>query len=112
MRPALIIFIKNPQTQPVKTRLAATIGRSQATAFYLDCLTHIRDRLLPNLTTSFAIFLAVCQDGDQQWAQSFFDPGGDIQGIIVQKGTDIGERMLHADNHIRDLGYIETVLRF
>ncbi len=37
--PALTVFVKTPGLSPVKTRLAATIGRAEADRFYDLCLT-------------------------------------------------------------------------
>lgn len=42
MKPALIIFIKNPEKGKVKTRLAATVGDDEALRIYGELLKHTR----------------------------------------------------------------------
>ena len=38
MKGALAVFVKTPELSPVKTRLAASLGKAAAVAVYAECL--------------------------------------------------------------------------
>ena len=84
----LLIFIKNPEPGKVKTRLAATIGNHKAYQVYLKLLKHT---------------ILAAQDvdaGKQVWYSAFIDSDDFISepefDKKVQRGKNLGARMLHA----------------
>ena len=64
MKPALIIFVRNPEAGKVKTRLAKTIGADKALHVYRQLLTHTHD-ITKELSCDkfvFYVFDAACND--------------------------------------------------
>ena len=89
MKNALLIFIKTPVKGRVKTRLARTVGDEKALKIYLE---------LSGITRKYAEMLRDVQcyvfysdhiDTTDDWPESHFIK-------LVQRGEDLGERMLHA----------------
>lgn len=86
---ALVAFAKNPDTVPVKTRLATTLGAERARLIYIamleDCLTALS--CLPGSR----LYLACYPDDRDEF---FLSLAGRFQlSLIPQVGADLGERM-------------------
>lgn len=86
---ALVAFAKNPDTVPVKTRLATTFGADQARLIYIamleDCLTAL------SCQPGTRLYLACYPDHRDEF---FLSLAGRFQlSLIPQIGADLGERM-------------------
>lgn len=64
MRIALAIFVKTPGISPVKTRLAASIGKKNAEEFYVNSLVVTADlaRILKERFSNLDIFWAIAEE--------------------------------------------------
>lgn len=91
----LIIFYKNPELGKVKTRLAATVGEEMAFAVYLRLVAHTRE-VVSAVPADKVVYYAQAIDFEDQWKN--------VEKAI-QKGADLGERMLHAFQESFALGY-------
>lgn len=99
---ALIVFVKNPELGKVKTRLAADIGDEKALLVYhklLNCTAHV----VSDVAADKLIFYAEKIDTKDQFAENGFQQ-------FVQKGNDLGERMLHAFEQAFDLDYKNVII--
>jgi len=102
MKKVLLIFIKNPELGKVKTRLAKSIGDSEA--------LHVYKKLL-NSTVS----VAEKTDAHRQiWYSSYIDNEDGIKpelfGKYLQMGSDLGERMKGAFRQAFDDGADRVVI--
>jgi rSAM/selenodomain-associated transferase 1 len=100
---ALLIFTRNPEAGKCKTRLAATIGEQAALDIYCFLLRHTAE-VAHNLegVDKFVFFSDHAGDG------SFWDPSRFRHRL--QKGDDLGERMLQAFREAFSMGYSQVVL--
>jgi rSAM/selenodomain-associated transferase 1 len=84
-KPALIIFIRNPELGKVKTRLARDVGQEKALAIYKALLTHTRDTALA-VDAQRLLFYSQAIQTDDDWPTPAFTK-------LLQSGGDLGERM-------------------
>lgn len=98
----LIIFIRNPILGKVKTRLAKTIGKSNALKVYQQLLLHTH-HISINVNTHKAVFYSDNIDANDLWREKEF-----IKHLQV--GENIGERMEHAFKWAFTTGYKKVVL--
>ncbi len=69
-KPALAVFVSNPQTRAVKTRLAQGLSSQElAEAFYEHCLNILTEDL-NLLTQDFTIYICPSKKEDQTWART------------------------------------------
>ncbi len=89
---AVAVFVKTPGITPLKTRLAGTIGKESALAFYELCLETIQKTLSPfrqSTPTLVYSYWAVAEKqglGDSRWNEF---------NRIWQGDGDLGERLHH-----------------
>lgn len=88
MKRALIIFVKNPQRGKVKTRLAKDIGELNALTIYHYLLEHTR-KVTTQVQAERLLFYDQAISVEDHWSSASFQK-------LVQKGNDLGLRMLHA----------------
>ena len=100
-RNALIVFLKYPEENRVKTRLAATVGPERACGFYRES----------------AKFVADSVRGSENWETLFFhDPPGKREETVewlgrdgslffAQSGESLGERMSRAFGECFSMGF-------
>ncbi len=84
----LIILVKNPELGKVKTRLAASIGEEEALSVYKQLLEHTR-LITQNLPFDKVVFYSDYVDHSDEWDNAIFQKH-------YQKGSELGERMMHA----------------
>ena len=85
---ALIIFIKNPETGKVKTRLAKDIGNENALTIYKHLLAHTRKIAIEVKAKRFLFYAEKISLRDD-WPETDFKK-------FVQQGDDLGLRMFNA----------------
>lgn len=69
-KPALAVFVSNPQSRAVKTRLAQGLSSQElAEAFYEHCLNILTEDL-DLLAQDFTIFICPSKKEDQTWART------------------------------------------
>ena len=85
---ALIIFIKNPETGKVKTRLAKDIGNENALTIYKHLLAHTRKIAIEVKANRFLFYAEKISQRDE-WPETDFKK-------FVQQGDDLGLRMFNA----------------
>ena len=88
MKPALIIFVRNPEPGKVKTRLAKTIGNAKALEVYIRLLDHTHS-ITKELACDKYIFYADQITDTDIWENTVYRKK-------IQQGQDLGERMHHA----------------
>jgi rSAM/selenodomain-associated transferase 1 len=81
----LLIFIKNPQKGNVKTRLARTIGNTQALNVYRALLAHTH-KITRSMNRARQVWYSRFIDHSDRWEQGNF-------AKRLQSGDDLGERM-------------------
>jgi glycosyltransferase A (GT-A) superfamily protein (DUF2064 family) len=68
---ALIIFVKNPVSGEVKTRLAATVGNQKALDIYKELLDHTHKISLNLQVDKFVFYNDFINDNDL-WENEFY----------------------------------------
>ena len=71
MRPALIIFIKNPKLGTAKTRIAKTTGDEKALQIYKELLRYTRDVSLQADVDRFLFYSSFIDEHDQDGGIGF-----------------------------------------
>ncbi len=87
-RALLIIFYRNPELGKVKTRLAATVGNEKALVIYLQLASHTKS-ITEHVDVDKVVYYADFVDKEDSWLNVVFDKQ-------LQRGADLGERMLNA----------------
>lgn len=95
----VIVFVKNIKLGTVKTRLAKTIGDTGAFEVYSE-LVKITEKATQQLNIDKRIYFSNAVV-DTKWENDF---------KTVQKGADLGERMLNAFKDGFEAGYKKIVL--
>jgi len=95
----LIVFVKNIQLGKVKTRLAKTIGDEKALEVYQKLIS-VTKNASNKCNVDKHIFYSDFIGGDD-WGKAV---------KFIQKGNDIGERMLNAFEQGFDEGYQQIIL--
>jgi len=98
----LIIFYKNPELGKVKTRLAHTLGKEKALDIYLKLANHTR-LISENIVADRVVYYSNNIEHEDIWTSSLFKKE-------VQKGEDLGERMLHAFQESFQKGYEQVCI--
>lgn len=95
MKPALIIFIKNPIPGHCKTRLAKSIGDEKALAIYRQLLRHTRKIATLNNIKTYLYYDSFIDEQDD-WSNKQFEKR-------LQSSGDLGQRMHAAFEEILSL---------
>ncbi|MEO6960905.1 MAG: TIGR04282 family arsenosugar biosynthesis glycosyltransferase [Puia sp.] len=99
---ALVIFVRNPELGKVKTRLAKTIGNVKTLLIYEELLRHTL-QVTQNLPLDkYVCYQDTINTGDL-WDNSVYNKH-------MQKGKDLGERMLNAFALLFKKGYEKVVI--
>lgn len=101
MKQALIIFQKNPVYGKVKTRLAATIGNEKALAIYRQLIQHTY-LITHELKADKIVFYSDVIDENDNWNNEYLKQ--------LQKGNDLGERMMNAFNYVFQKHYSNAII--
>lgn len=99
---ALIIFTRNPELGKCKTRLAKTIGDGSALEIYKYLLLHT-SKIAEEVTADRYVFYSEMINEKDLWDASLFRKK-------LQKGTDLGERMLNAFRELFEMGYEKVAI--
>ena len=97
----LIIFIRNPETGKVKTRLAKTIGNDAALQLYKLLLQHTFE-VTKTIHCDKIVYYSEEINKTDIWDISYQKK--------VQEGNDLGERMCHAFKTVFKSGYEKAVI--
>ncbi len=102
----LIIFTRYPSPGKVKTRLSGTLGRIGAASLHQEMTQHILEtaRDVAGLRITVEVHF---QGGRKTLMARMF---GNNLVFLRQKGTDLGERMLHSFSRSFDRGATRVVL--
>ena len=92
MKDHIIIFIKNPQSGKVKTRISNTLGHDEALRIYIILLEEIRKTTL-QVNAERHLFYSDYISEDDKWSRDDFRK-------FIQTGHDLGERMKIAFENI------------
>jgi len=98
----LIVFVKNLIAGNVKSRLALTIGYSNALEIYSDLVHKIHDTTV-DLPFDKQVAYSSSIERNDIWESDIFNK-------TLQYGKDIGNRMLHAFINAFEAGYENVVL--
>ena len=96
LKELLIIFIKNPELGKVKTRLAADIGNEGALRVYRQLLLQTFETT-QNLPFEKWVYCSDIIDSHYFWETGYSKK--------LQKGNDLGERILNAFSEAFDAGF-------
>lgn len=99
---SLIVFVKNPQLGKVKTRLAAQTDKEIALKVYQTLLKYTRQVAL-GVNTHKEVWYSNKIEAEDIWKKNVFTKR-------VQKGANIGERMLRAFEYSFNEGKSEKVV--
>jgi len=99
---ALVIFVRNPISGQVKTRLAKDIGDERALAIYLQLLQHTLEITRGLSFRKFIYYADEVSDYDL-WS---------VPGYTKRKqnGNDLGERMLNSFKELFDQGFTRIII--
>ncbi|MEL6809790.1 MAG: TIGR04282 family arsenosugar biosynthesis glycosyltransferase [Bacteroidota bacterium] len=98
----LIIFTRNPELGKCKTRLAASLGDETALSIYKFLLNHTV-AITQNLKVDKQVHYSVKVRENDIWDPALF-------AKKQQKGSDLGERMLHAFHRGFEEGYERLII--
>ena len=84
----LVLFIRNPELGKVKSRLAASIGNQKALNVYIELLNHTHQISL-NVQADKNLYYSESVVNSDIWDETIFSKN-------VQRGNDLGEKMLNA----------------
>ncbi|KPM32694.1 Hypothetical protein I595_1121 [Croceitalea dokdonensis DOKDO 023] len=98
----LLIFTRNPELGKCKTRLAATTGNQLALEIYKFLLQHTAN-LTKAVKTDKVVYYS-----EEIWEEDIWD--NDHFQKRLQKGIDLGERMLNAFTEGSKAGYERMVI--
>ncbi|MBL7996366.1 TIGR04282 family arsenosugar biosynthesis glycosyltransferase [bacterium] len=117
MTRALIVFAKKPEAEKVKTRLVPPLTFDEAKELYIcflkDALVQYC-RLASDL--QFRIFLMITPENAVGYFTEFINTIPEIRdskseiNLIVQKGSNLGERILHAFDTVFSCKYTQPVV--
>ena len=96
MENALIIFVRNLEKGKVKSRLAKDIGDNKALDVYKYLLQHTRNVAIGTRCSHFVFY------SDYVHVNDVFDD--DCFTKAIQRGDELGERMINAFEHVFHLG--------
>lgn len=99
---ALIIFARNPELGKCKTRLAKTIGDQSALDIYKFLLQHTADISKKAIADKYVFYSESIQKNDL-WDDAIFRKK-------LQKGHDLGQRMLNAFHELFQMGYEKVAI--
>lgn len=94
MTAAIAIFVKTPGLSPVKTRLAATLGKEAAEAFHLQA-AHTVAATLSQLAFATQGYFAVAE------AEALSHPHWQALPCVLQGEGGLGERLARVYRHLR-----------
>jgi rSAM/selenodomain-associated transferase 1 len=100
MKQAIIVFQKNPKEGHTKTRLAATIGHTNAMIVYTELVRHVHS-IVKLFSCEKFIFFSDFIEEDIRWA--------DYQ-CRVQSNDDLGSRMKNALDEVFEEGFESAIL--
>lgn len=103
LKNALIVFVKNPESGKVKTRLALGSSNKQALEIYLQLLNHTLNESKQLSNCEKYVFYSDKIESNDEWAKNGF-----IQ--VLQKGNDLGERMKNAFQHLFSKGHQNCII--
>ncbi len=98
----IIVFVKNLIPGQVKTRLAADIGIDGALDVYKYLVEHTYEAT-KELDCSKAVYYSEYVEIEDIWDTEEYK-------LLVQKGPDLGDRMLNAFSNAFDKGYERAVI--
>lgn len=99
---ALIIFTRNPELGKCKTRLAKTIGDENALEVYRYLLNHTAS-ISKDIKADRYVFYSENIKKEDLWEPGFFRKK-------LQKGEDLGQKMLNAFAELLGMGYDKVVI--
>ena len=102
MKSALIIFVKNPVSGRVKTRLAATLGNQKALDIYRALLDHTHKISLNLQVDKFVFYNDFINDNDL-WENEIYEKR-------LQDGTNLGDRMRKAFEQLFEAEYKKVII--
>lgn len=98
----LIVFTKNPVKGEVKTRLAKSIGDSNALVIH-NALTQKTVEVLNTVKAFKSVYFSKEEERNSVWKNA-------CQSVDVQKGKDLGARMSHAFQDSFYKGFEKTLI--
>ena len=98
----IIVFTRNPELGKVKTRLAKTIGDASALKIYKFLLKHT-EKTIRNIACDKAIYYSVKVRNNDIWDNNIYQRH-------LQKGEDLGLRMLNAFENAFNSNYNKVVI--
>ena len=104
-RAALALFLKNPEPGTVKTRLTGALGPERAARFYWECALLVMAKALRLQDTDVFVWFTPAEKQAALEALVMARFGSFEGKFIAQAGTDLGERMHQALDHLHEWGY-------
>ncbi len=102
---ALLVFVKTPKQNFVKTRLATHLKPDEILAIYIAFLKDI-DTRLKNLNGIDLWYVISPENLDLEILAKHID----LKNYFIQEGKDLGERMCHALDYSANLNYNKSIL--
>lgn len=105
-KPALVVYLSNPATRQVKTRLAKGTSKEIATTFYQHCLSILSEDF-ESLQDRYDIFAAPANANDVEWCQKLFPMAKPLPQSPL---SNLGERIQKSLNDVLAMGYSRVLL--
>jgi rSAM/selenodomain-associated transferase 1 len=104
-RAGLALFLKHPTPGTVKTRLAAALGAERAARFYWECALVVMAKALRLKDTEVFVFTTPPERQGETEALVLRRFGRFEGHFIAQRGANLGERIHHALERLRAMGF-------
>lgn len=108
-RKALLVFMRYPEAGNVKSRLAASIGATEAARIYEKLVRRTLGVTSEFLAANPSVHAVVAFSPRERHAQMVSKFAGPWE-LVPQEGTHLGERMGNADMALRSRGFEHVVL--
>jgi rSAM/selenodomain-associated transferase 1 len=102
LKSAIIIFVRNPVSGKVKTRLAKQLGDEVALSVYKKLLGHTHS-VLSDIAADCFVFYADYINKNDLWENNLYHKR-------LQSGNDLGERMKNAFEFLFEKNYNKVVI--
>ncbi len=106
----LALFLKHPTPGDVKSRLAAALGAGRAARFYWECALLVLAKALRLRNADVFIFVTPVERQAEVEALVMARFGKFEGRFIPQRGRTLGERINHALERLRMLGYARQLV--
>jgi hypothetical protein len=107
---AIAVFLTNPEAGTVKARLAGALGPEGAARFYWECALLVMAKALRLRPAEVFVFFSPAEKRAEVETLVLSRFGRFEGRFVAQSGTGMGDRVLGALDHLRELGFARQIV--